>query len=125
MKHLASYCSKSKSFSKTAMMNNPRTRVEFKGSCLKQDKVAFTPKNVVNSFTFYELDTWSRDLNADFILKDCFFGAVKLIANPDADKYSYSGYGIRFDSRSLFSLLIVVGVKMLLFWSRKQLISAY
>ena len=31
------------------------------------------------------------------------FGNVKLTKNPDPDKYSYSGYGIRFDSRSLFS----------------------
>ena len=70
-----------------------------------QGKVAFTPKNVVNSFTVYELDTSWRDLNANFILKDCFFGAVQLTANPDPDKYSYSRYGIGFDSRSLFSLL--------------------
>ena len=75
------------------------------GSCLMQGKVAFTPKNVVNSFTVYELDTSWRDLNANFILKDCFFGAVQLTANPDPDKYSYSRYGIGFDSRSLFSLL--------------------
>ena len=29
-----------------------------KGNCLKQDKVIFTPRNVVNLFTVYELDTW-------------------------------------------------------------------
>ena len=32
------------------------------------------------------------------------FGAVKLNKNADPDKYKYSGYGIRFDSRSEFSL---------------------
>ena len=32
-------------------------------------------------------------------------GAVKLTKNTDPDKYFYSGYGIGFDSRSLFSYL--------------------
>ena len=30
------------------------------------------------------------------------FGAVKITKNVDRDKYSYSGYGLWFDSRSLF-----------------------
>ena len=30
------------------------------------------------------------------------FGAVKLSKNGDPDNYSYSGYGIRFDSPALF-----------------------
>ena len=34
-----------------------------------------------------------------------FFGAVKLIKNDNPDKYSNSGYGIRFDSRWIFSIL--------------------
>ena len=51
-------------------MNNARIRLEFKGSCLKQeDKAPFSPNNVINSFIAYELDTWSRDLNTDFT--DC------------------------------------------------------
>ena len=40
------------------------------------------------------LDTWSRNLNASFTLKDDFLGVAKLIKNADADKYSYSGYGL-------------------------------
>ena len=32
-------------------------RVEFKESCLKQDKVTFTPKNLVNLFVFFKLET--------------------------------------------------------------------
>ena len=65
---------------------------------LKQEKINFKPKNVLNVFSVYELDAWPRDLNADFT---CLFGAVKLTKNPDPDKYSYSGIG--FDSSSLFS----------------------
>ena len=51
----------------------------------------------------YELDRWSQDLNAKFTLKDYLFGAVKLTKNADPNKYSYSEYGIGFDSRSIIS----------------------
>ena len=59
-------------------MNNSRIRLEFKGNCLKQDKAPFTPNNVVNLFIVYELYRWSKDLNAEFTLKDCLFGNVKI-----------------------------------------------
>ena len=32
------------------------------------------------------------------------FGGVKLTKNADPDKYSYSGYGIGFDTRGEYSL---------------------
>ena len=50
------------------------------------------------------LGTWSRDLNTNFILGDCFFGAVKLSKTADLDKYGHISYGIGFDVRSQFSL---------------------
>ena len=51
-----------KSLSPKLMWYNSRIKSKFKGSCLKQkDKAAYTPKNVVNSFILYELDTWSQD----------------------------------------------------------------
>ena len=45
---------------------------------------------------------WSRELNTNFSLKDCLFGAIKLTENPIPDKCCYSGYCIGFDSGSLF-----------------------
>ena len=57
-------------------MDNSRKRVEIRESCLKQEKITFTPNSVVNLFIVYELDRWSEDLNADFTLKDCLFGAT-------------------------------------------------
>ena len=87
----------------------------FKGSCLKQKTTTFTPPNIIIFFVVYELDTWSRDLNSDFTLKDCLFGGVKLAKNTDPDKYVYSGYGIGFDSRSEFSLIDGSMEKILLF----------
>ena len=44
------------------------------------------------------------NLNTEWTLKDCLFGAVKLNKNADTDKYKYSGYGIGFDLQSEFSL---------------------
>ena len=59
---------------------------------------------MINIYIVYELNTWSRDLNTVFTLKDCLFGGVKLATNADPDKYVHSGFGIAFDSRSGFSL---------------------
>ena len=84
---------------------NYKVKLKFAGSCLKrEDKAAFTPKNVVNVFTVHELDSWPRDLNIDFALEGCLFGCVKLTKNADPDKYSYSGYGIGFDTPGQYSL---------------------
>ena len=71
----------------------------------------YTPPNRINFFIFYELHTWSQDLNSDFTLKDCLFGGVEL---------TKSGYGIGFNSCSEFSLpdgrlgqiVIIFGVDM-------------
>ena len=101
-------------------MKNSRIKLEFKVSHLKQDKAYFTPKNVVNLYIVYELNMWSQDLNAEFTLKDCLFQAVKLAKNANTNKYSCSGYGIGFDSRSIFSVpnfdwgknVIIFGVDM-------------
>ena len=83
--------------------HNSKIRAEIKSSCLKQDKVNFMERNVVIFFIFYGLDRQSQDLSTDFTPKVCLFGAVMLTKDADQDKYSYSGYGIRFDFRSTFS----------------------
>ena len=44
-------------FPKLRWTNNSRIRVEYKESCLKQDKATFIPTKVVNIFIVYELDT--------------------------------------------------------------------
>ena len=61
---------------------------------------------MVNLFIVYELGAWSRDLDMDLTLRDCVLAAVKLTKNGETDKYGYSGYGVEFDARSQFSLLI-------------------
>ena len=79
-----------------------KTRVKFTGSCLKQPKISYTHRQVVNMYIVYELGA-SNTHNNDPTLKNCLFGAVTWTKNADIDKYGYSGYGIGFDRRSSFS----------------------
>ena len=55
-----------------------KTRVEFKGSCLKQDNVTFTHGKVVNIFSIYEI---SKSINiSDYLtIEKCLFGAISLL----------------------------------------------
>ena len=79
-------------------------RVKLTGSCLKQQKITYTHKKVVNIYIVYELKASSCHID-DPTLKNCLFGAVTLTKNADIDKYRYSGYGIGFDRRGRFSFL--------------------
>ena len=96
-----------------------KTRVKFFGSCLKQPKPSMTHKNVVNIYIVYELGT-SSSHSDDPTLKHSLLGAVRLTKNADIDKYGYSGYGIGFDRKSIFSFpsggfgqnVIIFGVDM-------------
>ena len=98
--------------------NTDKLKVQFTGSCLKQDKVAFNHGKVVNIYTVYELGASSSGNSNPTI--NCLFGAVTLTKNANIDKYRYSGYGIGFDTRSSFSFpvggfgqnIIIFGVDM-------------
>ena len=70
---------------------------KFNGSCLKQDKVTYNHRPVVNICIVYVLNLTLNSF--DPTLEKCLFGAVKLTKNTDIDKYRYSGYGFGFDSK--------------------------
>ena len=98
-----------------------KTRVEFKGSCLKQDTISFAPGKIVNIYIVYEINR-NFEIDSYPTLENCLFGAVKLTKPSDIDKYKYSGYGIGFDRKGFFSLgneigrnVIVFGVDMSLY----------
>ena len=78
------------------------TRVEFKASCLKWDKITYTHGKIVIVYIGYEI---SRNFNIGTYstLENCLFGAVSLTKNTDIDKYKYSRYGIEFDRHGFFS----------------------
>ena len=81
---------------KLLLTDSSKMRLEFIENSLKQEyKTPFTPNNIVNLFVIYELNRW---------LKDCLFGNVKITKNTDPDKYSYSGYEIRSNPCSIFSI---------------------
>ena len=96
-----------------------KTRVEFNGSCLKQDSVTFNHGKVVNIYIVYEI---SKSINiSDYpTLENCIFGEVTLTKNADIDKYKYSGHRIGFDRHGSFSFtgtglgrnVIIFGVDM-------------
>ena len=91
--------------------NNTKTRIKFKGSCLKQSNFIFTHNKILNIYIAYELGA-SRSHISDPILKNCLFGAVALTKNPDIDNYKYFGYGIGFERRSSIHFLVLGLAKM-------------
>ena len=79
-----------------------KTRVEFNGSCLKQDKVTYNHRKIVNIYIVYEMSQ-IYSISSYPSLENCLFGAVSFTKNADIDKYKYSGYGIVFDRQGEFS----------------------
>ena len=95
-----------------------KTRLEFRGSCLKQDKITFNHGKVVNTYIVYKLDKIYVKTNPTLV--KCLFGAVSVTKNADIGKYKYFGYGIGFDRRGAYLLpssrfgrnLMIFGVDM-------------
>ena len=52
-----------------------KTRVEFNGSCLKQDKVTYNHGTIVNIHIVYEISK-SYNISSYPTLENCLFGAV-------------------------------------------------
>ena len=55
-------------------------------------------------YIVYELKLWPYSQTNDFAITNYLFEAVQLTKNSNIEKYSYSGYGIRFDVRLSFLL---------------------
>ena len=95
-----------------------KTRVEFKESCLKQDKTTFNHGKIVNIYTVYKLDILYSKKHPTLV--NYLFGAVSITKNADIDKNKYSGYGIGFDRTGVYLLpdgsfgrnVIIFGVDM-------------
>ena len=83
---------------------NTKLRVNLWWNFLKQDKVIFTQKQLVNIYIVFEIHLWPFNVGRDFVLGNSLFGVVKLAKNVDSDKYKYSGYAIGFGARGCFPL---------------------
>ena len=88
-----------------------KTRVKFKESCLKQDKITYNHGKIVNIYTVYEINK-TFNISSYPTLENCLFRAVSLTKNADIDKYKYSGYGIGFDRHGFFHTLVMELVEM-------------
>ena len=91
-----------------------KTRVEFNGSCLKQDKVTLNHGTIVNIYIVYEISK-NYNISSYPALENCLFGAVILTKNADIDQYKYSGYGIGFDRGRDFSFGNGIGKNCIIF----------
>ena len=89
-------------FVATLINSYPLPDAKFSRNCLMNNKSEF--RKVINIYISYSLDSWSGDLIKDFTLGYCLFGVLKFTKNAHPDKYGYSGYDIRFDACSQFSL---------------------
>ena len=70
-----------------------KTRVEFNGSCLKQDNVKFNRGKVLNICIVYEMSK-SIIISNYPKLENCLFEAITLTKNADIHKYGSSGSAI-------------------------------
>ena len=82
-----------------------KTRVEFNGSCLKQDKVTYSHGAIVNIYIVYEISK-NYSISNYPTLENCLFRAVSLTKNAFVDQYKYAGYGIGFDRKDEFHLVV-------------------
>ena len=100
-----------------------KTRVEFNGSCLKQDRITYIYEKRVKIYIVYEL-TGSNSGSNDPTVENYLFAAVTFTKNADIDSYGYSGYGIGFDRHGIFSFSVTgLGRNINNFWSRHEFIN--
>ena len=78
-----------------------KLKVRFSGNCLKQNAITYNHGKSVNIYIVYEINKTGNTTSSDPALENRLFGAVTLTKNADINKYKYSGYGIRFDRRSI------------------------
>ena len=61
-----------------------KTRVEFNGSCLKQDKVTYSHGTIVNIYIVYKISK-NNSISTYPTLENCLFGALNLTKNAVID----------------------------------------
>ena len=96
-----------------------KIKKEINGICLKQDKITYTHRKIVNIYIVYEISK-SINVSGSPTLENCLFGAVILTKNADMDRYKYFGYRIGFERHRSFSFpgiglgryVIIFGVDM-------------
>ena len=81
-----------------------KTRLEFKGSCLKQDIITYDHGKVLQICIVYEISK-TFNISSYPTLENCLFRAEILTKNADIDKHKYYGYEIGFNRPGFFHTL--------------------
>ena len=58
---------------------------------------------IITVYIIYDLDNCSSNNLRNFTLKNCFFGGITIVTNSDRGKWMYSGYGIPFNGKGMYS----------------------
>ena len=82
--------------------NDEKRYFPFKVDCLIRGKAKSEYDKIINIFIVYDLQS-NLNYNPEFTLENCLFGAIKVTKNADVNKFKYSGYGIGFDGKGVFS----------------------
>ena len=90
--------------SSTLLNKNNRLGVTFNGNYMKQNKLGYANRKIVNLYIVYELKNKRMD-SPDSAVQNGLFGAVKITENANSSHYEYEGYGIVFYSESSFSFV--------------------
>ena len=91
-----------------------KIRVKFNGSCLKQDKAAYSQRTIANIYIAYDISK-NYNISSYPTLENSLFGAVSLTEHANIDQYKYSGYGIGFDRKGEFSFGNGFGKNVIIF----------
>ena len=83
-----------------------KTREEFNGSCLKQDKITYTHGKIVNIYIDYEV---SKEYNISGYpkLENCLFCTVSLTKTVDIDNYKFLDMVLDLIDMEFFHTLVV------------------
>ena len=68
-----------------------KARVKFNGHCLKQEKITFNHRKMLNIYIVYKIGK-SVNISSYATLENFLFAAVKLMKYANVHLYKYSGY---------------------------------
>ena len=88
-----------------------KIRIKFNGSFLNWFPSAILHGEIVNIYIVYEITDY-LNVSTYPTLENCLFGSIKLTKNVDIGKYGYFDYGIGFDRKGFFHILLDELVKM-------------
>ena len=92
----------------TVFLHNTKLSGYRMGIKFDKDPLAVEKNNHVtkttNAYVIYNSDTWTNNQLRNFTLRNCLFGAARIVKSSNNEKCVYSGYGIAFDGKGTWSI---------------------